>query len=156
MPFGMFGGRTEIMDLLEPSEGPPPPVLHTGTWNGHASCVAAGLAQLETLTDEHYAHLHRIGDRLREGAREVGDRLGAPLQVTGIGHFSAFHFNDGPVASFADTRRNDAGRIQRLALAMLTRGFHMFGGRTNLSVALDDDDIDHFLAELEPAITEAT
>lgn len=155
MPFGMFGGRTDLMDLLEPVDGVPP-VLHTGTWNGHATCVAAGVAQLETLDDDHYAHLHRIGDRLRSEVRELASRLDVALQVTGIGHFSAFHFNDRPIRTFADTRRDDLARVRRLALSMLSRGFHMFGGRTNLSIALDDDDIDRFVAELEPAITEAS
>jgi glutamate-1-semialdehyde 2,1-aminomutase len=153
MPIGMFGGRADLMALLEPVDGVPR-VLHTGTWNGHATCVAAGLAQLRTLNDEHYAHLHRIGDRLREGVRELAASLAVPLQVTGVGHFSAFHFNDRSIRTFSDTRRDDTARMQRVALAMLTRGFHMFGGRTNLSVAVNDDDIGRFVAELEVAIAE--
>lgn len=155
MPMGMFGGRADIMALLEPRGGPPPPVLHTGTWNGHATCVAAGLAQLQTLASEHYDYLHRLGDRLRTGVGRLAADRHLPLQASGVGHFSAFHFNDRPIRTFADTRTDDVQRMQRVALAMLTRGFHMFGGRTNLSTALSEDDIDDFVCALGSAIEEA-
>jgi glutamate-1-semialdehyde 2,1-aminomutase len=155
MPMGMFGGRADIMAFLEPFDLAPPVVLHTGTWNGHATCVAAGLAQLQTLGEEHYQYLHCVGDRLRNGVRCLAGDLRVPLQTTGVGHLSAFHFNEGPIRSFADTRRDDVGRMRRVALAMLTRGFHMFGGRTNLATPLTEQDIDRFIAELEVAITEA-
>jgi glutamate-1-semialdehyde 2,1-aminomutase len=155
MPLGVFGGKRSVMALLAPVDDCPPNVLHTGTWNGHATCVAAGLAQLQTLTDDHYQYLHHIGDRLRIGARKIAADLGVALQVTGIGHFSAFHFNNKPIHTFADTRSDDVRRLQRLALAMLSRGFYMFGGRTNLSTSLTEDDIDRFLEELQPAMVES-
>lgn len=155
MPMGVFGGRADIMALLEPKDGVPP-VLHTGTWNGHATCVAAGVAQLQALDDDAYGYLHRIGGRLRDGVRGLAEELKIPLQVTGVGHFSAFHFNERPIRTHTDTRTNDVARMTRVALAMLTRGFFMFGGRTNLSTAVTDTDVDRFVMELEQAIAEAS
>lgn len=155
MPMGVFGGRADIMALLEPAGGVPR-VLHAGTWNGHATCVAAGTAQLQALDEEAYRHLHRNGKRLRDGVRNLADRTGIPLQVTGVGHFSAFHFNERPIRTHSDTWGNDAARMLRVALAMLTRGFFMFGGRTNLSTAITEDDIDRFVSEFGQAVAETS
>ncbi|MBK8057495.1 MAG: aminotransferase class III-fold pyridoxal phosphate-dependent enzyme [Gemmatimonadetes bacterium] len=65
LPVGAFGGRAEVMATFDPrSRGT---VGHSGTFNGNAVTMAAGVAALELLTDEALQHINTLGGRLREG-----------------------------------------------------------------------------------------
>ncbi len=61
MPIRAFGGRADIMALLDSVDGVPR-VLHTGTWNGHPVVVVAGIAQFKLLDAAAYRYLGHIGD----------------------------------------------------------------------------------------------
>src|ERR1700712_3218219 len=62
LPVGAFGGRADVMGLLAPLG----PVYQAGTLSGNPIATAAGLANLQGLTDEVYAHLDAT-------ARTIGD-----------------------------------------------------------------------------------
>ena len=49
-PVGAFGGRADIMDLLDTSQGSTG-FFQSGTFSGHPVVMAAGLATLERLRD---------------------------------------------------------------------------------------------------------
>src|SRR5207245_867852 len=68
LPVGAFGGRGEIMDLFHPTRGR---LSHSGTFNGNAATVTAGIASLELLTPDAIAHINRLGDQLRTGLRRL-------------------------------------------------------------------------------------
>ena len=50
-PVGAFGGRADIMDLVDNSSGSSS-VFQSGTHSSHAVAMAAGIATLESMTDE--------------------------------------------------------------------------------------------------------
>lgn len=154
MPLGVFGGRADIMKLLD-AVGGVPPMMHTGTWNGHPLVMAAGVAQMKALTPEVYAYLGHIGDYMRERARALAERKNVAVQVLGVQHFSAFHYTDQPIRTHADTKTADGALSRRVAFSLLSQGFYLFGGRSNLSAAVDEADIDRFIAALEIAFDEA-
>ena len=154
MPMGVFGGRADIMSLCA-GEGAAPPVLHSGTWNAHPLAMAAGVAQLKQLTPEAYAYLGELGDYMRSSVRDLADARGVALQVNGICHFSAFHYNTEPVRNHRDARRGDAALAWRVGFSLLSQGFHVPGGiRTNLSTAIEKADIDRFITALDTAFDE--
>lgn len=154
MPIGAFGGRAHIMAMLEPVEGVPP-VLHTGTWNGHPLAMAAGAATLRALDDEAFRYLAHIGDYFRAAVRSLVAELGLAVQVTGLHHFSAFHYTDRPVRTPADVARSDVAVSQRVHFSLATQGFWMFNARSNLSTAISESEIDRFRDALAVAFAEA-
>lgn len=154
MPIGAFGGRADVMAMLEPKSGVPP-VLHTGTWNGHPLPMAAGIATLEALDASAYAYLSHLGEHFRAAVRSLVARMGLAVQVTGICHYSAFHFTERPVTTVADSATSDPEVARRLHFALATHGFWMWGARSNLSAAITEADIARYIAALEIAFVEA-
>jgi len=154
MPMGVFGGRADIMSLFEAKDGPPK-VFHTGTWNGHPLAMTAGIAQLKLLTPAHFAKLGELGRHLREGAQAVAARKHVTMQVTGLQQFSCFHYTSKPVRNYRDALTNDFDLAKRVAFSLLSQGFYMAGGRSNLSTATTHQDIERFLEALSVAFDEA-
>ncbi|CAN5293084.1 glutamate-1-semialdehyde 2,1-aminomutase [soil metagenome] len=145
MPIGVFGGRREIMEMLIPDEKGVPPVMHSGTWNGHPVCMQAGVETLKLMTKEVHAYLCHIGDYMRTKLRARADAMGIPFQATGVAQFSGFHFNDQPVRLRADVLRDDNARMQLWTLSLLSQGYLTLGTRTNLNAAITEADIDGFV-----------
>ena len=54
-PVGGFGGRAEIMDLLDGTGQGRGGVFQSGTFSAHPVVMAAGLATLQQLTSDAYA-----------------------------------------------------------------------------------------------------
>ena len=63
MPVGAWGGRADLMDLFDPTDGPV--VSHAGTFNANPMTMVAGLATLDQLTPEVYERMNALGDILR-------------------------------------------------------------------------------------------
>ena len=58
-------------------------IAHSGTYNGNAATMAAGIAALELLTAEQIERLNRLGDRLRARLQEVVNGMGVEAILTG-------------------------------------------------------------------------
>lgn len=144
MPIGVFGGRAEIMNMLVPGADGVPPVMHTGTWNGHPVCAQAGVSTLNRMTEETHRYLQHIGEAMRQRVRAVAAHMGVPFQVTGIAQFSGFHFNEGPVRTREDALRDDHARMRRWALSLLSQGYLTLGLRTNLNTEITETHLDGF------------
>ena len=154
MPMGVFGGRADLMALCE-GAGNAPSVLHTGTWNAHPVAMAAGIAQLEQLTPVQYDYLGEVGDYLRASVQALASARGVSMQVTGVQHFSAFHYTHDPVRNYRAAQQSDGALAWRVGFSLLSQGFHVPGGsRTNLSTAITRADIDGFVAALDVAFNE--
>ena len=93
-PVGVFGGRKDIMDLYDPTQGPK--VSHAGTFNANPVTMVAGSATLELLTPEVYRDLSQRTERLKEGIAEVCRETETPVVVTGLGSLFGIHFTAGP------------------------------------------------------------
>lgn len=154
MPIGAFGGRADIMHLLEPVGGVPP-LLHTGTWSGHPHSCAAGIATLEALDDAAYARLHQLGDYYRAQVRALVARMGLAVQVTGVGQFSNLHYTARPVVTVADAATGDARMARRVHFSLASQGHWTWGSRTNLSTAITEADLDAHVEALAIAFAEA-
>lgn len=121
LPVGAFGGRADIMATFDPrARGT---VSHSGTFNGNAVTMAAGLAALELLTDDATAHLNALGAALRVGVQQALDDAGVEACVTGSGSLGHVHFCHGPVRDYRDAQRGHGERTRLFHLALLARGF---------------------------------
>ncbi|MCA9797859.1 MAG: aminotransferase class III-fold pyridoxal phosphate-dependent enzyme, partial [Candidatus Eremiobacteraeota bacterium] len=67
MPLAVYGGRRDVMEKIAPLG----PVYQAGTLSGNPVAVAAGLATLERLDSQLYAHLEKLGARLQAGLEKA-------------------------------------------------------------------------------------
>ena len=89
LPIGAFGGRSDIMDIFSPKRKDP--MHHSGTFNGNAITMAAGIAAMEEIDENLIQEINRLGDELKQGLRGVFDRKGVRGQVTGVGSLLNVH-----------------------------------------------------------------
>lgn len=99
-PVGAVGGRTDIMALFDPTQGPR--VSHGGTFNANPVTMAAGAAAVAKLTPARYTDLNQLGALVREGLSAYFRESGVPVRVHGRGSLFCVRFGDGPAAEFRD------------------------------------------------------
>ena len=136
-PSGAFGGREDVMVQFDARR--PGALVHGGTFNGNPVAAAAGLATLRHLTEERYAELERLGDRLRASIGDGIERTGMDARVGGIA--SIFQVFPGPELLPPEGLSGESA----LFLGLLLDGFHRVGCR--LAEAADGG-IAHDLAEV--------
>ncbi|MGE0814301.1 MAG: aspartate aminotransferase family protein [Vicinamibacterales bacterium] len=120
LPVGAFGGRADVMAVLDPSR--PNAVQHSGTYNGNAATMAAGLAALEAYDADRVQRLNETGDGLRARLNAAIASSGTDAVVTGFGSLMQLHFTAPPVATPADGARADARLTRLMHLALANRG----------------------------------
>jgi glutamate-1-semialdehyde 2,1-aminomutase len=156
-PLGAFGGRADIMAMLDPVEHPwTPPVRHASTLGGIPICLAAGLAQMEQLTPEVHAHLDALGDRLRAGVTDLAARHGLALQVTGEGQFFGLHWTETPVTDFVSCCTSKARKVSAIVQSLCNEGYFLFYfvGTGVMSAPMTNEHVDGFVFALENALRE--
>jgi glutamate-1-semialdehyde 2,1-aminomutase len=124
LPVAAFGGRRDLMELLDPErEGAVP---HGGTYNGNPLGMAAGLAAMRELTPDLFVRLDEQGDWLRGQLAELFADHRVPAQVTGMGSLLNVHLTDAELVDYRSVRRSSPARLgHRFALGMLNHGVLM-------------------------------
>lgn len=153
LPVGAVGGTSEIMLLLDPSQGPAK-VVSGGTYSGNPLTMAAGCAALEQLTPEAFARLNALGARFRDGANAIFKRRGENAQATGDASLFRIVMTDRPIVTYRDSREGAASveRLGQIHLNLLDEGFIISNsGLGCLSTPMTDADVDQALAGLERA-----
>jgi glutamate-1-semialdehyde 2,1-aminomutase len=154
LPIGAVGGRAEIMDLFDPTDGPAR-VISGGTFSGNPLSMAAGLACLEKLTPEAFARLDVLGERMRSGANQILRRYGQQAQVSGDGSLFQFVPTAAPLENYRSIPRDLAALawLDDVHSRLLTTGVIVsHRGLGCLSTAMDEDDVDACLEALEQAV----
>jgi glutamate-1-semialdehyde 2,1-aminomutase len=115
LPVGAFGGSAELMALIAPQG----PVYQAGTLAGNPVAAAAGMATLELLDPDAYAHLDRVTQRLAKGMTSLAGERHAVDAVPGmLGVF----MHSPPVHDLAGASAADHAAFAALFRAMLDRG----------------------------------
>jgi glutamate-1-semialdehyde 2,1-aminomutase len=125
-PCGAFMGKKEIMDMVNPVTRPKEErVFHGGTFNGHPTVLAAGMATLDVLDGPNvYPALNRTSDKLREGFNDLFQRTG--YDAMAVGPYSTFNivFTRGRIADYRDAAHCDSKLRLRFDFGMMARGIH--------------------------------
>lgn len=125
-PCGAFMGKKDIMDMINPVTRPKDQrVFHGGTFNGHPTILAAGMATLDILEQPGtYPNLNKTSDRLRNGLNDLFGRLG--YDAFAVGPYSTFNmvFTKGKICDYRDAAKCDSKLRQRFDYGMLARGMH--------------------------------
>jgi glutamate-1-semialdehyde 2,1-aminomutase len=146
LPVAAFGGRRDIMELLDPEHERPLP--HGGTYNGHALGMAAGLAAMRELTPDAFDRLERRGEWLRNQLAELFADHRVPGQATGLGSLFNVHFTDSELVDYRSVRRaQPPGLTHRFVLGMLNHGVLMAGrGLGAICTPMEDADLRRLVA----------
>jgi glutamate-1-semialdehyde 2,1-aminomutase len=123
MPVGAFGGKQEFMEMVAPSG----PVYQAGTLSGNPVAMAAGLANLELISQPGFFEaLTAKTTKLLEGVSLAAADAGVPLQTTQVGGmFGLFFTGAGQVVNFAESGNCDVKAFRTFFHAMLARGVYL-------------------------------
>jgi glutamate-1-semialdehyde 2,1-aminomutase len=154
LPVAAFGGRRELMELLDPDRERP--VVHSGTYNGHPLGMAAGLAAMRRLTPEVMDRLDRQGEWLRSQLDELFADHRVPGQATGLGSLFNLHFTDGELTDYRSVRRSSPpGMAHRFLLGMLNHGVLLAArGLGALSTPMEQPELRAFLDAADRVLAE--
>ncbi len=157
-PIGAFGGRHDIMDLVnEHRIGEDGYVWMASTLGGNPISTAAANAALSVLRRPGtYEHLHGLGNRFRELLRKVLRDRQVRAQVIGDGPLAQVVFSDQPVFDYRSTARGDKQRARKLMLGLFARGVFInpMGTKLYLSIAHDDAICDAFCERFDATLAE--
>ena len=153
-PIAAIGGKRELMQRFNTRVGGD--VFFSGTFNGHASCVAAALATIDCLASEDvHGHIFRLGDRMRKGLGSIIERNGYPCMVAGFGSvYTVYFMSPRPVENYEVLLGNDAALYMRYRQELMKRGIFeipMNLKRNHLSYSHTEADVDLSLEAAEEA-----
>jgi len=171
IPIGAFGGRREVMAVIETLEGSQQfagmggavgsgiehstipggatRVAHLGTFNGNPLSMAAGLVTLkQILTRDAYPRLHAMADRLTAGSQAVLDEFGLPGYAINVGPKGCVMFTPERVTNYRDFIGLDAELWASSFFFLANRGILLPPGpddQWTLSVQHGDAEIDRYV-----------
>lgn len=148
IPVAGLGGRADLMDQFTSAGGT---VMLAGTFNGGPVSMAAAVATMKASQDPEvglHQHTNRLGDRMREGLRQITEELGIVAQITGVGSVFICYFMDRKPKGYRDLLENNDVAYAMFHRRMIDQGFVMYPmtlKRNHISLAHTDDDIDSTL-----------
>lgn len=149
---GAFGGRRDIMDMYDPRQKK---MYHSGTFNGNAVGMAAGLAAMRAYDQIAVDYINSLGTYFKTGMLKIYNRLGVNMKINGAGSIYNTLFTDKDVKNYRDVASSHEVLNKVLYLSLLTKGvFNAERGMFCMSTAMTKDDIDFALIQIEKALTE--
>ena len=150
MPVGAFGGKSEFMDLVSPAG----PVYQAGTLSGNPVAMAAGLANLDLISqDGFYEKLGLITAELAAGLKRVADNAHIPMTTVAIGGMFGYFFTEAEaVTNFDQAAACDMDRFKSFFTDMLAEGIYLAPSAFEagfVSSAHTHDDIEQTVAAAE-------
>ena len=108
--------------------------------------MAAGLTQLQILNDHpaYYTDIERKAQAMAHAMRDSAEKHGVNLTVNQCGALLCPYFTNGPVRTFADTKKSDLEQFKKYFNGMLERGMYIAPSQfeaTFINVSHRDEDI---------------
>lgn len=143
-PGGAFGGKAEIMEVIEHG------CAQQGTFNGNPLVSSAALASLtEVLTPGAYQRLADLGSRLAEGFRNAIAEYDIPAHVVDLGAKGCVSWRPEPLTNYRDFLDTVPQFYEASFPWALNRGVFMTPGdeeQWTLSVQHTEADIDQYVS----------
>jgi len=123
MPVGAFGGKGRYMEQVAPVG----PVYQAGTLSGNPVAMAAGLANLEIISEPGFFEaLTQSTEQLSCGLQQAADAAGVPVLTTRVGGMFGLFFTGAPrVVNFAEAGQCDVNAFRKFFHLMLERGVYL-------------------------------
>jgi len=146
-PIGGFGGRKDVMALLDPTHGS---IRWGGTFNGNPVSAEAGIVTLEALVPPVIDELNRNGHQLVERLGKVLEASGLPARAVGAGSLFNLHATDEAITDSRAVGRADPELTEFLHLGLMNRGYFLAPrGMGCLSTAMTPAERDGLVDALE-------
>jgi glutamate-1-semialdehyde 2,1-aminomutase len=153
LPVAAFGGRADVMELLDPRRQPN--LAQGGTYNGNPLGMAAGVAAMKELTPDVYEDLSRRGARVKDQLSEVFASHGVAAQVNGVASLLAIHFTETPVTDYRSKATSDDRMTRDFFLGLLNHGVLMAPRAMGaLSTPMGEDEIQRFVDAADAVVAE--
>jgi glutamate-1-semialdehyde 2,1-aminomutase len=153
LPVAAFGGRADVMDLLDPRRKPS--LAQGGTYNGNPLGMAAGLATMRELTPDVYRDLNRQGERVKDQLAEVFASHDVAAQVSGVGSLFAIHFTDKPVTDYRTMATSNMRMTHDFFLGLVNHGVLMAPRAMGaLSTPMVERDVQQFIDAVDAVVAE--
>jgi len=153
VPAAAYGGRAEVLSQVAPAGR----VYQAGTLSGNPLAMAAGITQLELLSEPGvYERLEQLSAALAEGLAAAAAEAGVPVFQTRVGSMFTTFFTAGPVTDLASATRADTTAFAAYFHAMLAQGIYLAPSQFEagfLSLAHSDEDIVETIAASRHAFT---
>ena len=101
LPIGAIAGRADVMQMFD-AEEKRPAVPQGGTFSANPMSMTAGLAAMEHLDHAAFAHLERLGEKLRTQLVQAIQRWQVAFSVTGAGSLFRIHPKRRPPREFRE------------------------------------------------------
>jgi glutamate-1-semialdehyde 2,1-aminomutase len=138
MPMAAFGGRADIMSKLAPLGN----VYQAGTLSGNPLAVAAGLANLNIITQPgFYDCLATQTKKFVDGMKERADKAGIDFSVDSVGGMFGLYFSKEVPTSYAAVTASNIEAFKKFFHLMLDNGVYLAPSAYEagfLSIAHDD------------------
>jgi glutamate-1-semialdehyde 2,1-aminomutase len=155
-PIAAIAGKREYMQRFNTQPGGD--VWFAGTYNGHAVGTAASIATLEMMENEPvHEHVFRLGEKMRNGIREIHDRLGVDAIVAGFGSVWTTYFMNFEPKNYTDLQHNNAELYVKYRKKLIEKGIFkmpMNIKRNHISYSHTDIEIDTTLDIIETVLKE--
>ena len=141
LPVGAFGGRADVMATYDPTKRGT--ISHSGTFNGNAATMAAGLATLAHYDEAAVAALNVAGEAFRARLNSLVTAAGIEAVVVGYGSLMQLHFRAEAPRTPEAAATGNTRLVKLMHLALLTRGiFSATRGLMVLSTPMTSADLD--------------
>jgi glutamate-1-semialdehyde 2,1-aminomutase len=151
-PLAAVGGSAAVMDHLAPAGG----VYQAGTLSGNPVAVAAGLAQLDELTEDTYVRLGALTDQLASGLQAAADAADRDVVVTQADTLAGILFTDAAPHDYEAVAAADHAAYAEFFHGMLDRGVYLAPSGYEIlftSTALTEDLVDEVVAAAADVLT---
>jgi glutamate-1-semialdehyde 2,1-aminomutase len=155
MPVGAFGGKADYMKLVAPAG----PVYQAGTLSGNPVAMAAGLANLELISQPgFYQRLSETTASLATGLKQAADQAGIPMATVAVGGMFGFFFTEADqVSNFDQAAACDLERFKTFFTRMLAEGIYLAPSAFEagfVSSAHSAEDVEQTLAAARKVLAE--
>ncbi|GAA0480411.1 hypothetical protein GCM10008986_01170 [Salinibacillus aidingensis] len=153
-PVGAVGGREDIMMISAPHGGRDilsagskekgkDVLFHSGTYNGHPTVLAAGLATIEALeSDQTFEKLVERTQYLRHQLETVYKRHGVEMQTIGMGSIFNIVLINEPVKNYRDLQKGNTSFRKIIDQELLKKGVYTKPmNRYSMSTVHTEEDI---------------
>lgn len=165
-PVGAIGGKKEMMEVLAPDQAKDvltagaenadkkQALFHSGTYNGHPTVLAAGLATIELL--EHGDTMKELFSRtrvLRKHLEDLYKSYDIPMQTVGEGSIFNIVLSDAPIINYRDLSTANTTLRKEIDFELLNLGIYTKPlNRYSMSTAHTKEDISLTIEAHEKAI----